>query len=179
VVLATAGALRRDLSLGLNDPVALIPYPNASGDKIAVEVLPVDGTTSGIVMLNRTGRVIGTLQTPFGVQGIPVWSPSGTSLAYPSIGNDGPGLFIWTGGDQAAATPFPLSAANGAAFSSCVWSPDGKSVLCENEGPGQHHWVVVGASGRAFAEPAQAPGHPLAWLPGDGGLPLGNPGLAG
>lgn len=169
VVLATAGALRRDLSLGQNDPVALDPFPNPSGDKIAVEVLPVDGTTSGIVMLNRTGRVIGTLLTPFGVQGTPVWSPSGTSLAYPSIGNDGPGLFIWTGGGQAAARPFPLSAANDAAFSRCVWSPDGKSILCEREGPGQHHWVVVGASGGALAEPAQAPGLPLAWLPGGGG----------
>ena len=167
VVLATAGALRRDLSLGQNDPVALDPFPNPSGDKIAVEVLPVSGTTSGIVMLNRTGRVIGTVLTPFGVQGNPVWSPSGTSLAYPSTGNDGPGLFIWTGGDQAAARPFPPSAAD-AGFSSCVWSADGKSVLCETGVPGQYHWVVAGASGGALAVPAQAPGRPLVWVTGGG-----------
>ncbi len=170
VVLATAAALGRDLRLGPTAPAALEVYPDPSGDKIAVDVLPVSGTSSGIVMLSRTGRVLGTLATPFGVQGTLTWSPAGTSLAYTSTGNNGPGLFIWTGSGQAAESAFPSGAANGPrGFSTCVWSSDGKLILCQTGVQGARHWVVVNASGGALAVPAAAPGLPLDWIAGGGG----------
>jgi WD40-like Beta Propeller Repeat len=164
VVLATARELSRDLNMGRNTPVALEPFPDPAGDKIAVEVYPLAGTSAGIVVLTRTGRVLGAVATPFGVQGNPAWSPSGTSLAYPSTGNDGPGLFIWTGGDQAVERPAPLSAASGGFFGTCIWSPDGKSLLCETGVPGQQQWLVMGAAGGVVALSTRAPGVPLLWM---------------
>jgi len=169
VVLATAAKLSRDLSLGRKTPVALDLYPDPSGDKIAVQVIPVAGTVAGIVTLSRTGRVLGTLVTPFGVEGALAWSPAGTSVAYDSTGNLGPGLFIWTGSGQPAEIPFPSDAANGPGFSSCIWSSDGKLILCQAGVQGAHRWVVASASGGARAVPAAAPGLPLEWFAGGGG----------
>jgi hypothetical protein len=169
VVLATARGLDRELGLGRNFAVALTPYPDAAGDKIAVEVSPISGSAAGIVVLDRTGRVLGAARTPFGVYGIPAWSPSGASLAYASTGNDGAGVFIWTIGGQNVERPFPPTASGGGGFGECIWSPDGKSLLCDAGAPGQLYWVVVRASGGAAAAPVNAPGVPLAWLPGGGG----------
>jgi len=166
VVLATAAQLSGDLNIGRNTPVALELFPNPAGDKIAVEVYPLAGSSAGIVVLTRTGRVLGSIATPFGVQGTPAWSPQGTSLEYPSTGNDGPGLFFWTGGNRAVERPVPLSAADGTFFGTCVWSPDGKSILCETGVPGQQHWLVMGLTGGAVPLSTQPPGAPLLWLTG-------------
>jgi hypothetical protein len=166
VVLATAAELCRDLGVGPGTPVAFELFPNLSGDEIAVEVFPVAGNSAGIVVLNRTGRVLGKIVTPFGVQGVPAWSPSGTVLAYPSIGNDGPGLFIWSGSGQPIERPIPPSVASGSFFGRCVWSADATAVLCETGVQGQQQWLVVGAQGGAVTVPTKAPGVPLLWLPG-------------
>lgn len=169
VVLATARELDRELGLARNFAVALSAYPDPAGDKIAVEVSPISGSAAGIVVLDRTGRVLGTARTPFGVYGIPAWSPSGATLAYASTGNNGAGVFIWTIGGQNVNRPLPPTVSGGGGFGACVWSPDGKSLLCDTGVPGQLYWVVVRASGGAVGAPVNAPGVPLAWLAGGGG----------
>ena len=173
VVLATAGALERALGQSRNNPVQLVPYPDPQGDKVAVVVQPVAGSPdgSGIVVLGRAGRVLAAAPTPFGVQGAPAWSPSGTEIAYVSTGNTGPALFLWTIGRPAAARAFPSAASAASAagsYSWCVWSPDGRSVLCASAVPGNRgDWVVASSSGGMMLA-VRGPGLPLAWLPGGG-----------
>jgi WD40-like Beta Propeller Repeat len=171
VVLATAASLNRHLGQSPDQPVQLIPYPDPAGDKIAVVVQPVSGSEdgAGIVVLDRAGRVIATAATPFGVQGLPAWSPSGASLAYASTGNSGPALFIWTVGGRAAIRSFP---SGGEVYGQCVWSPDGRSILClASAGPGQPGspgWAVLSTSTGVIAT-ERGNGRPIAWLPGRGG----------
>jgi hypothetical protein len=173
VVLATAGALDRALGQSRNNPVQLVPYPDPQGDKVAVVVQPVAGSPdgSGIVVLGRAGRVLAAAATPFGVQGIPAWSPTGTEIAYVSTGNTGPALFLWTIGRPAAARAFPSAASAasaGGSYSWCVWSPDGRSVLCASMVPGNRGDWVVASSSAGMMLAVRGPGLPLAWLPGGG-----------
>jgi hypothetical protein len=173
VVLATAGALDRALGQSRNNPVQLVPYPDPQGDKVAVVVQPVAGSPdgSGIVVLGRAGRVLAAAATPFGVQGVPAWSPSGTEIAYVSTGNTGPALFLWTIGRPAAARAFPSAASAASAagsYSWCVWSPDGRSVLCASTVPGNRGDWVVASSSAGMMLAVRGPGLPLAWLPGRG-----------
>lgn len=168
LVLATAGALNRDLGQGRNGPVQLIPYPDPSGDKIAVVVRSASHSQEGggIVVLNRAGRVLATRATPFGVPGIPAWSPSGASLAYASTGSTGNALFIWTVGQPGAPRAVP---SGDSTYVWCVWSPDGRSILCDataNAGP--QGWAVGTTSGGALTMVGGL-GQPVAWLPGRGG----------
>jgi hypothetical protein len=170
VVLATAAALNRDLGQDPGVPARLLPYPDPSGDKVAVEVLssPSGQDGEGIVVLSRAGRVLATSPAPFGVQGIPAWSPSGTSLAYSSTGGTGPALFMWTPGRPAVRITFP----SGIRYDWCVWSPDGRSIVCALLGAsspsGTQDWVVADASARVFTT-VHGHGRPVAWLPGRGG----------
>jgi WD40-like Beta Propeller Repeat len=174
VVLATAGSIDRDLGQSPDQSVQLIPYPDPSGDKVAVVVQPVSGSEdgAGIVVLNRTGRVVATAATPFGIDGLPAWSPSGASLAYASTGNAGRALFIWTVGGHDATRSF---ASDGDIYSLCVWSPDGRSILCtataapDAGGPaGPAGWAVLSTSTGVIAT-VRGAGQPIAWLPGRGG----------
>ena len=66
-VLATAAAINRALGQDPRLRVALTPYPNPSGSRIAVTVQPqIGGSTSGVVIMTRAGRVLGTITTPKG-----------------------------------------------------------------------------------------------------------------
>jgi len=171
VVLATAGALNRALGQRPNDPVQLVPYPDPQGDKVAVVVQPVAGSPdgSGIVVLGRAGRVLAAAATPFGVQGIPAWSPSGAELVYASTGNTGAALFFWTLGRPPVARAVPPAATfsdSSDSYGWCVWSPDGRSVLCASTaGADQGNWVVA-SSTAGITLAVRGPGLPLAWLPG-------------
>jgi WD40 repeat protein len=163
-VLATAAALNRDIGQGQQLPVQLMPYPNPSGDKIAVVVEPASGSQKGgIVVLNRTGDLIGAVSSSLAVQGAPAWSPSGRTLAYVSSGSSGPSLRLWTIGGPTVSQSFP---ATGAGYNWCIWSPDGAAVLCGVYGsstPSQD-WAIGRATGGAMAS-VHGPGLPIAWLP--------------
>src|SRR5258708_33465373 len=62
LVLATAGSLNRDLGQGRNDPVQLIPYPDPSGDTIAVEGVAASDSQGGgrVVVLKQAGPEVAT-----------------------------------------------------------------------------------------------------------------------
>jgi hypothetical protein len=163
VRLATAAALNHDLGQSRHLPVALIPYPDQSGDKIAVIVQPTAGSQqAGMVMLTRTGRVLGAVPARLGVEGTPAWAPSGRSLAYASNGRNGPELRIWKIGGQVATRPFPVTSG----YHWCLWSPDGASILCTAPGNGadSQRWAIARAAGGAMAG-VRGPGFPVAWLP--------------
>ena len=162
VRLATAAALNHDLGQRRHLPVALIPYPDQSGDKIAVIVQPTAGSQqAGMVVLTRAGRVLGAVPARLGVTGTPAWAPSGRSLAYASNGRNGPELRIWKIGGQVAARPFPVSSG----YHWCLWSPDGASILCTAPGNADsQRWAIIRAAGGAMAG-VRGPGFPVAWLP--------------
>jgi hypothetical protein len=163
-VLATAGALSHGVGLARSLPVSLAVYPAPSGAEVAVTVRSAaGGSDGGLVILSRSGRMITTLRARGGTGpalGVPVWSVSGRALAYLSASTSGaPELSVWTGGGRISTSPLPSSAGR---YGTCVWSPDGRSVLCPAAGGSQ--WVVAPAAGGPAAV-ARGSGLPVAWLP--------------
>ena len=76
------------------------------------------------------------------------------------MGATGPALSIWSGG-QLRTEAFPT----GAKPSSCLWSPDGKTLLCGYGGQeNSRQWLLASASGGAMTV-AAGTGFPVAWLP--------------
>ena len=165
-VLGTAAALSHDVGLGNNVPVSLIAYPDPSGRRIAVVVQPASGGQAGIVVLSRSGGVLGTVAAPASVRGIPAWSPSGGSLAYLSAGGSTPELRVWTTGGRSST--WQLTSGNGDDW--CIWSPGGTAVICASTAvTDTQDWTAVtvaGQPGRPVA--VYGPGLPVAWLPGGG-----------
>lgn len=171
-ILATASALNRDIGLAGRVRVALVPYPDPAGSKVAVEVDPVSGSLIGfIVVLDRFGRVLGSVSAPGrDITSDLAWSPTGRSLAYATRGSPGsaPGdaaeLSIWTIGGQITSSTLPDV---GYTYRACLWSPGSSAILCagyrgSSATPGR--WAVADASGGRMASVA-APGFPVAWLP--------------
>lgn len=162
VLLATASQLNRDLGHRRSLPVSLAPVPSPSGAEVAVTVRPATGgSEAGIVVLSRTGRLVGQVSASFGAQSAPAWSPSGRALAFPATGGKGVELTIWTIGHSQVTSQFP----GGGSYGGCVWSPDEKSVLCA--AAGGESWAIAPAAGGRMAA-VQGPGLPLAWLPSAG-----------
>ncbi len=179
VVLATAAAINSDLGV-VDQAVQLVPVPDGAGDKIAVVVRPVSGSgLGGIVVLDRAGQMLAaTPPGPTFVPGLPAWSPDGKSLAYVAFGQGGgleASLFIWHVGSQPRFIAIPkgaspqAKAAGGRVLvvpSWCIWSPDGKSVLCSTDPQaGQRSWAVTTITAREMTA-LPGPGFPVAWLPG-------------
>jgi hypothetical protein len=169
VLLATAAALNSDLGYARSLPASLDPVPSPSGGEVAVAVRPEGASVTGIVILNRTGQMLGRALTPSGAQSIPAWSPSGRSLAY-VVGVDGggaPELRIWTIGRPAVTSVLPASnlSAAGTGYGECVWSPDGMSILCGGAAGGG--WAIAKAAGGRMAA-VHGPGFPVAWLAAPG-----------
>jgi hypothetical protein len=161
-VLATAAAINRALGQDPRLAVGLTPYPNPSGTQIAVTVQAQSGGgTSGVVILNRAGRVVGTVATPKGPAGADAvsWSPAGTALAFISAGPAGAVLSVWSHG-QLRTVPLPASAKD----NYCLWSPDGKTLLCTGGQEGAQHWLFANVS-RGALTTGTGPGLPVAWLP--------------
>jgi WD40-like Beta Propeller Repeat len=174
VLLATAAALNSDLGYAPSLPASLDPVPSPSGSEVAVAVRPQGASVTGIVVLSRAGHMLGRALTPVGTQSIPAWSPSGRSLAYLAgvDGGGGPELRIWTIGRSAVVTVPPPSGLAGVSrgYGTCIWSPDGTSILCGAGagGSGSGGWAIAkAAGGRMTAVPG--PGVPVAWLPAPGG----------
>ena len=164
VRLATAAELSQDVGLRRRLAVSLAVYPSPSGAEASVTVRPAGGGSGGgMVILTRSGRLVAALPVRGGsgpALSAPVWSPSGTSLAYLGTSRSAaPRLSVWSAGRQAvvSSTLPPLAGRYGA----CVWSPDGTSVLCPAAGGSE--WVVTPAAGGHPAV-ASGPGLPVAWL---------------
>jgi hypothetical protein len=156
-ILATAARLGHVLGIKAVNAITLTPVPNPQGTMVAVEVRPAKRHgSSGIVVLSRTGKVLGSQSA--GTAGIPAmaWSRTGASLAYIGLGTYSPELTQWTIGGQSTTGMFPVGTGR---VGRCVWSPDGLSVLCmRNE-----TWLVM-QSGKV--EQPRGHGIVLAWLPG-------------
>ena len=160
VVLATAGGLNRALGQPAGTAVSLAAYPDPSGTNVAVTVRPASGgTAAGVVVLARGGRVLSSVRASLATQTIPVWSPSGRSLAYLSTGTGaGAELKLWTLGGPAVTSTLPHASSP---YTACVWSPDARAVLCAPATGGS--WAIVRTrDGHAVA--VRGAGYPVAWL---------------
>jgi hypothetical protein len=78
-------------------------------------------------------------------------------------------VFFWTLGRPAVARAVPPAASfsdSSDSYGWCVWSPDGRSVLCASTaGRDQGNWVVASSTAGIILA-VRGPGLPLAWLPG-------------
>ena len=163
-LLATAGELSHEVGLPRRLAVSLAVYPSPSGAEAAVTVWPAaGGPVGGLVVLTRSGRMVAALPARAGTgpaPGDPVWSPSGTSLAYLSTsGSGGSQLSVWSAGRPGVvSSTLPASAGR---YGACVWAPGGTSVLCPAAGGSE--WVVARAAGGRPAV-TRGPGLPVAWL---------------
>jgi hypothetical protein len=138
---------------------------------VAVEVAAENKAQSpaGVVVLGRSGQVLGAAPITGGGSTLMSWSPAGTSLAFVSAGASGLELVQWKIGAKAMTrTPFPKRYLAG----QCVWAPDNSAVLCgafnvlsrtQSLGTPTESWVVF-ASGRARVLGER--GLVLAWLSG-------------
>jgi hypothetical protein len=156
-VLATAARLGRALGIRAVNGLTLTPVPDAHGSMVAVEVQRADRHgSSGIVVLNRVGQVLGAESAGPGGTPTVAWTRSGASLAYVGVGSYAPELTQWAIGGQSTTSMFPVGRGR---IGRCVWSPDGLSVLCMRNGT----WLIM-QSGRV--EYPRGHGNVLAWLPG-------------
>ena len=171
VVLATTGQLDADLGQNRSQPASLAVFPDRSGDKVAVEVNPIDvgNSDAGLVVLDRAGRVVAAVPPERGpVQNSePAWSPDGESLAYYRFGRKGAELGVWRLAGHVKVRPAPDP---GDSFLTCLWSPRGSAILCPaSQGATDESslWVLGGAEGGRLVE-VPGPGVPELWLPGPG-----------
>ncbi len=169
VVLATTSQLDTDLGQNRSQPASLTVFPDRAGDKIAVEVNPIDvgNSDAGLVVLDRAGRVLGAVPPSSGpVQNSqPAWSPDGDSLAYYMFGQRGAEIGVWHLAGHVTVRPAPDP---GDSFLTCLWSPGGSDILCPaSQGATDESslWVLGAARGGPLAE-VPAPGLPEVWLPG-------------
>ncbi|MGH9054310.1 MAG: hypothetical protein ACRDYY_00345, partial [Acidimicrobiales bacterium] len=122
----------------------------------------------GVVVVDRTGRVLASESTQVPLyQGVS-WSPDGSRMAFPTSTAPPHDLVIWTPGHAILSRPF---ANRYAAAGGCVWSPDGTWVLCnsQDQQAGGTAWdVAPAAGGGVVSVPAGAgvlaPGSALVWV---------------
>ena len=150
-----------DLEWGDGVEITLIAWLKHPGDKIAVAVQPTSAASRpGVVVLTRTGHVI---QTFSGLSGliVPVWSPSGKSLAF-AAGGAKAQLYLWGGGSRTERVRLPAGE-----YASCVWSPDSAWILCPAQGSSAngHTWLLASSDGATTVH-TSGPGFPIAWLGG-------------
>jgi hypothetical protein len=171
-VLASSAALTSLLGFPQGTAVTLQPVVNPQGTMVAVEVAADSKaqSPSGIVVLSRSGQVLGSAPITGGGSTLMNWSTAGTSLAFISARASSLELMQWKIGAKAmTSTPFPKKYFVG----QCVWAPDDSAVLCgafkllsrsQSVVNPPQSWIVF-ASGRAHLLGGQR-GLPLAWMSG-------------
>jgi hypothetical protein len=127
----------------------------------------VGNSDAGLVVLDRTGRVLAAIPPSQGpVQNsTPAWSPDGEALAYYMFGERGAEIGVWHLGGHVDARPAPDP---GDSFLTCLWSPGGSDILCPaSQGATDESslWLIGAARGGPLVQ-VPAPGLPEAWLPG-------------
>jgi hypothetical protein len=160
VTLATTAQLDRALHLPPGAQAALLPIADPAGDKVAVAVQPTSAAARpGAVVMTRTGHVI---QAFTGLSGLimPVWAPSGKSLAFATSGPQAQ-LYIW-GSGRTERVRLPAGQ-----YGSCVWSPDSAWILCPEQASSVsgHTWLLASSDGSTTVH-TSGPGFPIAWLGG-------------
>lgn len=166
VRLVTAGQVDRMLGQPVDLQVAMVPYPDPSGDKVAVEVAAIaGGQTAAIVVLDRGGHLIDSVQATMGplLKQRLTWSPDGQLLAFPTLGDGGTELTFWTVGGQVLTTQF-LDPSD--TYGSCLWAPDGSAVMCAAYRTPKRDpvaWTVANTHGGGMVW-VTSPGTPVAWL---------------
>lgn len=161
VTVATVAQLDRDAHLPPGTQAALFPIADPAGDKIAVAVQPTSAVSrASVVVMTRAGHVI---QAFSGLSGLimPVWSPSGKSLAFATSGSQAQ-LYIWSGGSRTERVRLPAGQ-----YGSCVWSPDSAWILCpeQTSSVSGHTWLLASSDGSTTVH-TSGPGFPIAWLGG-------------
>jgi hypothetical protein len=157
-LLATTATLVRAVGLKKGSLVSLDPIPNPQGTMVAIAVDGPGG--GGIVVLSRSGKVVAAEQAiPGGLLG-PAWSDSGSSLAFADEGAQGLELTRWQIGGQSVTTILNMSEKS---LGSCLWSPDGDSVLCQK---GRLQWTLVRSGAANSTYVFSGDGQALAWLKG-------------
>jgi hypothetical protein len=159
-LLATAAALGHDIGMVKSTPLTLLPVPNPQGTMVAVQVGSMTSNgPGGIVVLSRTGRVLGVQPaTPGGMWSLS-WSAAGRTLAYLGQGATGTEITRWEVGQQTMTTDLNASGA----VSGCLWSPEGQSLLC---GGNRLTWIVSPPSTQTPTTILKGDGQALAWLGG-------------
>jgi hypothetical protein len=165
IVLATAGELERDLGMVAVGPVNLAVYPDGNGQKVAVEVNPIGGglSNSGVVVLNRRGRVLGTIERDQGPTEYttPYWSPDDTALAYQTFSSVGTSLAVVNQRYQVATQSLESTTS----VDGCTWSPDSAWVVCLAVSPYTDNWLIANndeALTPIYSVPAR--NRPVVWL---------------
>ncbi|HYK29082.1 MAG TPA: hypothetical protein VEV61_14045 [Streptosporangiaceae bacterium] len=156
VLLATTSQLERALGIEDGTAVSLVPIPNPQGSMVAVWISSIDGSSSGVVVLSRNGALLGS--QPLGV-GWAGWSHSGRTLAFVRYNTAGPELIEWTIGLRSVETALRGTSRRGP--TTCTWSPDDTTVLCDGGPLGR--WLVI-RSGASSVMAGQ--GQPLVWTSG-------------
>jgi len=159
-VLASSAALSHAVHITASTPVTLVPTVNPQGTMVAVEVQSIyGGGAGGIVVLSRSGKVLGT-ELASGSPSI-TWSASGKTLAFVGEGTAGLEVTEWEVGVQSVTNV--LDGSGGASGYECFWSPDGKSVLCAGQ---NNSWIVTRPASPNDSYEFAGDGQVLAWLNG-------------
>lgn len=168
IVLATAGDLLGDLHERPTATVALSVLPDPQGEKLAVTVVPAGAPAqpTGIVVLSRTGQLLGSTSAPRGTLGRPSWSPTGSSLVYSAPGARGPAIALWSiGGAPSIRDAPPGTPGAGTGFGDCIWAVGGTDFLCasSNNNLERTAWLI-GGPGHAPLSLVYGPALPVAWI---------------
>lgn len=136
-LLATAAQLNHALGNKPATALSILPIPNPQGSMVAVDVVSMTDGSSGMVVVSRDGKLLGTEPGVGGPVAI-AWSHSGTMLAFADEGGAGVELTEWKIGVSSLTTALHDATKPPVA---CAWSPDDVSVLCD-AGP-RGNWLVI------------------------------------
>jgi hypothetical protein len=185
VVLAGADQVSADLGEPAGTPAILSVLPDPEGDRIAVLVVPAgpQPLRAGIVVLSRTGLLLGVVHLAGQGVGQPAWSPNGRSLVYDASTPAHAAVAVWKVGRlpviRTLRPPRPTSPpTSGPArppftgLGRCLWAVAGNGFLCADSQIGETTtaWLLGRAGGGTLVQ-VIGPSFPLAWLPVSGTAP--------
>lgn len=167
--LATTARLLKEAGLPGGQPYVVTPTVSPDGRLVALAVDELTADTESVtakhalVVTDRSGRAIATRTSVRSAR--PAWSRDGAQLAY----LDEQGLvLVRVSAGRAATSVIPARVSGG----SCLFSPDGRHLLCDDRVT-QERFVVSLADGGADVRVDRRPLDPahltLAWLPDPGG----------